>query len=165
MSAGRAGHSAAAVLAPGRDRAQVPANGQPGEQAEDQKHHQHEHPHSIRSRCCGATDSSIGTVGLTSQPARLPSRWSTGRGHGRPWGWEGWGGMGFVNTNVGSEAMCQWRSRGLRCCLRDGGLWALQSRLTEEGSKPPRGALANDCRAERRGKRRGNDRVRCGPGR
>jgi hypothetical protein len=31
--------------------------------------------------------------------------------------------------------------------------------------KPPRGALANDCRAERRGKRRGFDRVRCGSGR
>jgi hypothetical protein len=49
----------------------------------------------------------------------------------------------------------RWRSRGLRCCTRDGGLLALQSRLAEEGSKPPRGALAEDRGLERRRKRRG----------
>src|SRR6185437_14487130 len=48
-----------------------------------------------------------------------------------------------------------WRPRGLRCCTRDGGCLALRSRLAEEGFKPPRGALAEDRRLERRGKRRG----------
>lgn len=38
--------------------------------------------------------------------------------------------------------------------MGDGGL-ALQSRLAEEGSKPPRGALAEDRGLERRWKRRG----------
>jgi len=42
-----------------------------------------------------------------------------------------------------------------RCCMRDGGWLALQSRLAEEGSKPPRGALAEDRGLERRRKRRG----------
>ena len=44
-------------------------------------------------------------------------------------------------------------------------LLALQGRLTEGGSKPPRGALAEDRGLERRGKRHGVDRVRCGSGR
>ena len=46
-------------------------------------------------------------------------------------------------------------SRGLRCCRGDGGLVALQGRPAEAGSKPPRGALAEDRGLERRGKRRG----------
>src|SRR5664280_2249980 len=58
-----------------------------------------------------------------------------------------------------------WRSRGLRCWTTDGGCLALRSRRADGGSKPPRGALVNDRRLERRGKRRGCDRVRCGPGR
>src|SRR5450759_1829035 len=58
-----------------------------------------------------------------------------------------------------------WRSRGLRCWTSDGGCLALRSRRADGGSKPPRGALVNDRRLERRGKRRGCDRVRCGPGR
>src|SRR5450759_4764020 len=57
------------------------------------------------------------------------------------------------------------RSRGLRCWTSDGGCLALRSRRADGGSKPPRGALVNDRRLERRGKRRGCDRVRCGPGR
>jgi len=60
-----------------------------------------------------------------------------------------------------------WRkggSRWLRCWTGDGG-WALRSRRADGGSKPPRGALVSDRRLERRGKRRGCDRVRCGPGR
>src|SRR4051794_16579128 len=42
-----------------------------------------------------------------------------------------------------------------RCCVRDGGLLALQSRSAGRGSKPPRAALAEDRCGERRGKRRG----------
>ena len=62
----------------------------------------------------------------------------------------------LVNMSVGSEAgMGNGRSRGLRCCMGDGGLLALQSRSAEAGSKPPRGALAEDRGLERRGKRRG----------
>src|SRR5664279_5589410 len=52
--------------------------------------------------------------------------------------------LGFVNTNAGSETRREWRSCGLRCCMGDGGLLALQSRLAEEGSKPRQGALAED---------------------
>lgn len=37
----------------------------------------------------------------------------------------------------------------------DGGVLVLRCRPAGGGIKPPRGALANDCRAERRGKRRG----------
>src|SRR5664279_158607 len=48
-----------------------------------------------------------------------------------------------------------WRSRGLRCWTSDGGCLALRSRRADGGSKPPRGALVNDRRLERRGKRRG----------
>src|SRR5664280_393474 len=44
-------------------------------------------------------------------------------------------GVGLVNTNAGSETRREWRSCGLRCCMGDGGLLALQSRLAEEGSK------------------------------
>jgi hypothetical protein len=62
----------------------------------------------------------------------------------------------------GSEG---WWLRGVRCCMGDGGLLVLQSRLAEDGSKPPRGALAEDRCLERRRKRRGSDRVRYGPGR
>ena len=58
-----------------------------------------------------------------------------------------------------------WWLRELRCCMRDGGLLVLQSRRADDGSKPPRGALAEDRCLERRRKRRGSDRVRCGPGR
>jgi hypothetical protein len=43
----------------------------------------------------------------------------------------------------------------LWCCTRDGGWLALQGRPAEEGSKPPRGALAEDRGPERRWKRRG----------
>src|SRR5664279_2801214 len=53
-------------------------------------------------------------------------------------------GVGLVNTNAGSETRREWRSCGLRCCMGDGGLLALQSRLAEEGSKPRQGALAED---------------------
>src|SRR5664280_2563199 len=53
-------------------------------------------------------------------------------------------GQGLVNTNAGSETRREWRSCGLRCCMGDGGLLALQSRLAEEGSKPRQGALAED---------------------
>lgn len=42
---------------------------------------------------------------------------------------------------------------------------ALWSRPSGGGFKPPTGALAEDRCAERRGKRRGKDRVRCGSGR
>ena len=35
------------------------------------------------------------------------------------------GGLGFVNTNAGSETRKEWRSCGLRCCMGDGGLLAL----------------------------------------
>src|SRR5664279_115997 len=45
-----------------------------------------------------------------------------------------------------------WRSRGLRCWTSDGGCLALRSRRADGGSKPPRGALVNDRRLERRGK-------------
>ena len=41
----------------------------------------------------------------------------------------------------------------------------LRSRLAGGGFKPPTGALAEDRGLERCGKRRGCDRVRCGPGR
>ena len=41
----------------------------------------------------------------------------------------------------------------------------LRCRPAGGDTKPPRGALANDCRAERRGKRHGCDCVRCGSGR
>ena len=47
----------------------------------------------------------------------------------------------------------KWRSRDPRCCTGDGGLLALQSRPAEAGSKPPRGALAEDRGLERRRKR------------
>ena len=43
----------------------------------------------------------------------------------------------------------------MRCCTRDGDVLALKSRLAEEGSKPPRGALAEDRGLERRWKRHG----------
>ena len=55
----------------------------------------------------------------------------------------------------GKRGRKPWRPRGLRCCMGDGGCLALRSRLAEEGFKPPRGALAEDRRLERRGKRRG----------
>jgi hypothetical protein len=70
-----------------------------------------------------------------------------------------------VNMNAGSEAGKDGRLRGRRCCMGDGGLLVLQSRRADDGSKPPRGALAEDRCLERRRKRRGSDRVRCGPGR
>lgn len=56
------------------------------------------------------------------------------------------------------------RSRGRRCCTRDGGWLALQSRPAEEGSKPPRGALAEDRGPERRWKRRGKGPRQVGAG-
>src|SRR6266511_355168 len=43
-----------------------------------------------------------------------------------------------------------------RCCARDGGSLALQRRPTGAGAKPPGAALAEDCRGERSGKRRGS---------
>jgi hypothetical protein len=45
----------------------------------------------------------------------------------------------------------------------DGGVLDLRSRLTGGGFKPPAGALAKDRGLERCRKRRGCDRVRCGP--
>src|SRR6266545_4227123 len=42
-----------------------------------------------------------------------------------------------------------------RCCARDGGSLALQRRPPGAGAKPPGAALAEDCRGERSGRRRG----------
>jgi hypothetical protein len=75
-------------------------------------------------------------------------------------------GKALVNTNVGSEEkVADGVLGGPRCGTGDGGLLALRNRRADAGSKPPRGALAEYRRPERRWKRRGCDRVRCGPGR
>src|SRR5674536_377494 len=61
----------------------------------------------------------------------------------------------LVNMNEGGRAvMMDGGPCDLRCCMGDGGWLALQSRLAEEGSKPPRGALAEDRGLERRWNRR-----------
>src|SRR5206468_1782050 len=62
---------------------------------------------------------------------------------------------GSCEHERGKRGRYGWRSRRLRCCMGDGGCLALRSRLAGEGFKPPRGALAEDRRLERRGKRRG----------
>jgi hypothetical protein len=68
----------------------------------------------------------------------------------------------LVNMNVDVSHV----RLGRRCCTRR---WRksldLRSRLAGGGFKPPTGALAEDRGLERCRKRRGKDRVRCGPGR
>lgn len=59
----------------------------------------------------------------------------------------------LANTNTDSEAKDGWLLRWSWCCMRDGGCLALRSRRADEGFKPPRGALAEDRRLERRGKK------------
>src|SRR6266511_3400835 len=77
-----------------------------------------------------------------------------------------WEARFVVSTNAGGRPMRL--MAGLLACgavRGDGGGLVLRCRPAGGGIKPPRGALAEDCRAERRGKRRGDDRVRCGSGR
>src|SRR6266540_6538465 len=77
-----------------------------------------------------------------------------------------WEARFVVSTNAGGRPMRL--MAGLLACgavRGDGGGLVLRCRPAGGGIKPPRGALAEDCRAKRRGKRRGDDRVRCGSGR
>jgi RNA-directed DNA polymerase len=68
------------------------------------------------------------------------------------------------------EDRCRRRYRRMRCCTRDGGarpggLVALCGRPAGGGRKPPQGASVKSRGAERCGKRRAAERVRCGSGR
>ena len=56
-----------------------------------------------------------------------------------------------VNTNVGGGSG-GYRIRGLRCCTRDGGWWALRSLPAGGGFKAPCAAAVTAVRGERHGK-------------
>ena len=60
-----------------------------------------------------------------------------------------------MNTNAESEAGIDMAVSSTAVLYGRWRLLALRSQLAEAGFKPPRGALAEDRRLERRGKRRG----------